>query len=740
MTTQDQNHGIVSNWLSQTIPAGFERRALTTQMRGAVRTERDFNPTFGVVFKGAYSFEVDHMNDFDSILVRGCRELGKRTNALIELDHLIRDPRLAALISSSIFPRDIAPVDTKIPVSRFDEFRAGVRKAVRQILPNGVTEDGFVDIVTFLYGRPSVMAGFVLESQRTVSITHRTNLIPTYDELKSGSLATLLVRVLAGIKTKLIDFKGDRIAPKMLFETMRESLTSVSEQLISLRYQWDAFDALAAVAVGKLTGEFDMDPARAGFLRHPEVDQFLGNFTLVNAALELFAADPSRYRSALPRQVTAEAYGASFKGLVQAVVTSELFERVDLRAFRERTHLTRVFTPGRMPVALMIEPSFKVDPRLQVSYLANTKFSEGVIMTQMPEVERQLTGFATAVSDVSTTSIVDMHNVIVDVMFEDGDMLAAEAGATMALNAGAEPGPIPSLHLSPELMFRNCDETYIRHIAASFAAYMGLSSVDDDFVLTYFVLPTTPDINFLLTPITTGVAATEDAAAVVLLCGQPEVPVSRAVDKWPTGDQILDDVTRNSLVVDYSGDFKLFPDIQNSLDHKLKLTFNLSKGMAATLGVSKLTTDISIYQLLGGPDYKDSNIVQTHLNPLLHLGTTTMMAMLVDLYDTAGTDRGQQAVIASTTKLLKTMLNTREFQIIFQGTLSSLAFDLKGAAARMMFQRSAANQFDMVPLKINILLKMLLRLRLINQEAHDKIAKSKLFTSRELVTAVAVSA
>lgn len=735
MTTTNVMTGLLTNH----IPQGFKRRALETQIFGAERTERDFRPTFGLVLKDAYSYEVDHLNDFDSILIRACRNLGARPNALIELDNLIRDPRLPAMISSKIYPRDMVPVDTKIPVIIFNEFRDGIREAIKAVAPNLDDREGFNDFILYLYGRPAVEAGFVLPAPRTAAIKYKSGLIPSYEEIKSGGLATLLVRVASSFKGKIIEFRGDRIAPKMLFQTIRESLTDVSEQLLALRYQWDALDALAAVAVGKLVNEFDMDPARAGFLRHPEVDQFLSNFTLVNAALEYYKSSPASYKHALPAQVTAEAYSNSFKGLVQAVVTSELFDRVDLSDFQRKTDITRIFTPGRLAVALMMEPSIVITPKVQVSYLANTDFKRGVVLTPMVEVERTMQGFVSAVKDVASTSIVDMHNVIVDVLFEDGDMLLAEAGATLALNANVEPGVLPAMHYTPEVMYRNCDETYIKHVAAASAAYMGVSIHDDEFVLTYFVSPTTPDIQFLLTPIATGISATEDAALVVLLSGDLANPVARATESWATGAQVLDDHTRSSVIVDYTGELKIFPDITNALDHKLKISFKLSKAMEQQLGTSKLNADVSMYQLLGGPDYQDANIVQAHLNPVLHMETVTMMNMLVGLFDSTDNARGRQAVIASTVKLVKDLMNTREFEIVFRGVLANLAMQLNSPAARMMFQRSSANQFDMVPLKLSILFKMLLRTRLIDNETHDRIVKSKLFTSDNLISAISVS-
>lgn len=736
MTTK---HIQMSGILASSIPASFKHRSIDLSIRGADRTNRDVRPSDGLVFANPYSYEVDQLDDFDSILVRACRALGQRPNALIELDNLLRDPRLPALISSKIFPRDMAPVDTSIPVVIFDEFRNGIRNAVEKVGGKLSDLEGFTDFILFLYGRLAVDAGFVLPARRSAAIRFRDNLIPTFEEIKAGGLATLLERVAAGFKGKIVQFKGSRIPPKMLFQTIQESLSDVSTSLMQLRYQWESIDVLAAVSIGKLINEFDMDPAKAGFMRHPEVDQFLNNFTLITATLDYYKRNPGAYETAIPAQATAEAYGRSFQGLVQAITTSEMFRRTPIVEWTSKSNITRLFTPSRLAVAVMIEPAFRTVSKLQVSYIANTNFKQGVVLTPMIEMERNLQGFAAAAASAAETSVVDLHNVVVDVMFEDGDMLLNDAGSTIALNANIEPGIVPGFNYEPDVLYRNCDESYIAHIAAAKASYLGLTYREGEFILTYFYAPTTPDLHFLMTPLETGVAATEDPALLVFLSGSLETPVSRASDKWETGSQILDEHARSSVISSYEGDLKLFPDLANSLDHKLQLTYTPNKALKQHLGSSSLTATMSIYSLFGGPNYEDADIVQAHLNPVLHLEMTTLLIMMASLYESAETARGRQAVIAGSTKLIRDLMNTREFEIVFRGVLAKLAMQLKTPAARMLFQRSANNQYDMIPLKVTILLKMLLRTRLINVETEMSLAKSKLFTSEELSAALAAS-
>lgn len=736
----------VTNPISFMIGKGtsFTDRPMSTVSSGAFPVQRSWTPTTALVRADALGFTVTRVTELEDLLRWATRALAHDNRNLLLLEALLRQPSLPSEIAKVVYPRDIQPVDASVPVITFSDFQDGIRSAVTRIDPLAASTPGIVEIITYTYGRPAIEQGFVMAARDMVDIELSSDLIPDYASIKSAGLATLLEHALEGVKLSFTGVSAKRVVARLMFDTLREALMVICESLITLRFKWESFDALAAVAVAKLTGHFDDKPDRISFLKNPDVDAFCQNFTLVTASLAYFSGD-KRIATQIPLLAEADAYTQHFRGLVSAITQSPLLKTVPLSAFAERTHISRLMAPNKLLLALIMEPAFSADPTAQVSYLANTTYSQGMVLTPMPDIELHVRGLFGPAATMAKLSIVDLHNVVQNAVLDDGDALAAEAGAAIQLSAGTDVTMMSGMAYAPDLLTKNMSDEYIAHVGAAFSSYVAISSLEDDLAepeLSYFFTPTTPDLHYLTTPIATGIAATFDPALVIALKGQPDVAITRASDSWILAPQVLDDRTRRSLIVGYkaTGDLALFPDEKNTLDRHEDISLTLSKDAARVMNLEALSAKVSLFELFGGTSFPDgTNAVQVHYNPVLSMQVTGLLTMLASLFDRATNDRGRQAALTAAVKAFQPLLQSREYQIAYRGLLTHFARQAASPSQRMYLMRSLANSFDVVELQVSLIFVILLRTRLLSHSTYETLAKSKLWRDRAFKAALATS-
>lgn len=740
--TQDEIRNPVSYMIGK--DSSFDRRSIEPKLQAAFSVHRPWSPQTALIKANALGYKVTKVNDLTDMLRHATRRLAVDNSNLLILEALMRAPSLPTKIASIIYPKDQIPVDTSVPVVTFTEFANAVKRAVEMIDPIAASVPGIVEIITYTYGRPAIEQHFVLPARDMINIDLEPDLIPDYEDIKSAGLATLLEHAIEGTKASFSTLGAKKIVPKLLFDTIRSTLMVLSDKLIELRFQWQSFDALAAVSVAKLTGAFDQTPEHVGFLKNPEVEMFTRNFTLVQASLNYFVGAKS-VRSLIPTLVDAEAYFHNFRGLTNAITQSPLLKQVPLEAFVENTNITRLFAPNRLLLAVLLEPSFHADPSAQVSYFANTAAEQGAVLTPMADLETHIRGLFQPLAVLARTSTIELHNVIVNAIMDDGDMLAAEAGAALQLSLGADKGTdfFPGFAYTPSVLTRSMSEEYLAHVGAAHSSYISITAEDESItkpVLSYFFSPTTPDIHFLVTAIDTGVAVTQDPALVTALRGAVDTPIHRAQTTWPVAAQVLEDDARRALILNQPQNLSLFPDLKNSLDRKETIVFNLSRDVSKVMDATALTATTSLYELLGGPTFPgDQSVVQVHFNPILSMQVEGIFTMLASLFKTASAERGRQAAVTAGVHLLKPLLQSRDFQIIYRGLLAQIAQHASTPAQRMYLMRSMANIFDVVQLQIALIFLILLRTRLISLEAYQQLNVAEIWTSEQFRTALATS-
>lgn len=721
----------------------FDTREMQTSVQSAVPINRQWSPSTALVRAEPLGMRVTRISDLRDLLQWACRQLAMDNTNLLHLENLLKQPALPAQIAKIIYPNDHVPADTTIPIITFAEFQTGVRKVVENIDPLASSIAGIPELIVYTYGRAAVEQGFVIASREMIDVTLTGDLIPDYPEIKSAGLATLLEHVLEGTKASFTMLGSKKILPKLMFDTLRTTLMLLSEKLIEMRFQWESFDALAAVTVAKLTGYFDTDPTRVAFIKNAEVEAFSRNFTLVSAAMNHFVGQRA-IQQKIPTLVDAEAYAYNFRGMVAAITTSPLLKQVPLEAFIERTNITRLFSSNKLLLALLMEPAFVATPSAQVSYVANTDTTQGTVLTPMAEIEAHLTGLYRPLAKLASASIIDLHNVIVNAIIDDGESLAAEAGATMQLSVGAGTTAIPGYLYVPELLTKNMSNEYVQHVGAAFSSYLGLADLSDGLEaphISFFFSATSPDLHYMTTPIDAGLAVTDDPALVIALRGDPITAQHRSTASWDLGPQLLDDEARRALLMNvHASTSALFPDYRNSLDKANQITLQLSKTVKEVMKVPSLATELSVYELLGGPKFPgDINVVQTHFNPIFSAQVESALSLLVSLYERAANERGEHATVAAAVTLLQPLIQGREFQIIYRGVLARLAHEAATPAQRLFLSRSFKNTFDMLELQVSLILLILLRCRLISFEAYQIYSKAKLFTSPSFRIALATS-
>lgn len=723
--------------------SSFDQREMSISVGNPFAINRDWMPQTALVKADALGYRVTRVNDLADMLRWATRELAKDNSNLLILEALMRQPHLPAKIAGLIYPKDQVPVDTSIPVVTFNEFSSMVRKAVEAIDPVAASIPGIVEIVIYTYGRPAIDQHFVLAAREMVDVDLESDLIPDYADIKSAGLSTLLEHTIEGTKASFSTLGAKRIVPKLLFDTIRTTLMVLSDKLIEMRFQWESFDSLAAVAVAKMTGYFDDQPERVGFIKNADVEAFTRNFTLMQASLAYFSGSRS-LANVIPALVDAEAYMHNFRGLTNAITQSPLLKQVPLDAFIENTHVTRLFAPNKLLLALIMEPAFNADPTAQVSYFANTAADQGAVLTPMADVETHIRGLFGPISTIAKATTADLHNVIVNAVIEDGDSLAAEAGAALQLSAGAsDAGPFPGFAYTPDLLTKNMSDEYLEHVGAALSSYLSITTDDlgvDKPVMTYFFSATTPDLHYLTTNIAAGIAASQDPALVIALKGNAEHPIVRATGSWTTAPQYLDDSSRGALLLNQGRELSIFPDVKNSLDKQEKITFTLSKDVARVMDTDSLTAEVSLYELFGGPRFPDgANVVQVHYNPILSMQTEGVLTMLASLYEHSSNERGRQATVTAAIKLMQPLLQSREFQIAYRGLLAKFAQNAKTPAQRMFLMRSMANIFDVVELQISLVFLILLRGRLLDHDTYQVLINSKIWKAESFRVALATS-
>lgn len=649
---------------------------------------------------------------------------------LLMTSSLLTNPALRETVGTFLTSSLMRPVETKVPLMTYSTFRdTAVKQAVRNIIPTA--SQAVCDLLTYIFGKPAVKAGFVIPDADMVSVVRSERMFPDYSAIRQRLVTRLIHTYVKKYDLNLALPTSGKITAPLLFRSMIDDLHALSRDIIAVATKLDRFDEIAALALLRVCRDPEhlMDASIAPLLEIPEVVAFANNATLIYAANIHFATYDAVIAQ-IPLAGVAAVNAREYDGLVDMVITHEDFKRISLEDLKNKTDVVVFRTLAGRPTAVGVAPKLRQRFEAAISFIPVTSSNARLILTPMKAPESQLQGLGDAILRMVDRPLFDFRALLNNIGGFSLDAMAVDFSLSSPSQVEFDPTLFTYGFTNDE------QEQYLWYLAQAFGAQITLAVSDvfgeADGVFTY---------GFQFTPVITdavgylqmkdrSTAITTDAATTLLYSQIADSGVHSATDGWDIVDQTITKANRIAILTDTIEDplRALSPDAQNRLDREdmIRHVFRLSTD-------EELVYQGSAYDLLSGGAHvalaAASLVAHDHM--MLRLCTDRHLMFLADLYDTAAdaenvTAQHQVSTVAASTvaELLKTPVVRMACRVV----LSTMVRTIRNPIDRLAIRAVMNDPMQTQTLRFNVLMMLLQRASLLSHDVAKDVSRSALFS------------